>query len=141
MHPISRVLTHASFALALAAAGPVPARAEGGIPVGEIALAAVQVDLAASRVAEVSVPPGARLVFANPGPETARVELALPRGEGIACASPGETPAKGRKFVVSGGATLACDAPAESTAYRVFRGPGTTAAENGRIEVTSVPRP
>ena len=76
-----------------------------------------------------------RLVFQNGSATMARVELDLARGEGIACASAGEPPSKGRKFVVATGGRLECEAPSREVAYRVFRNGGGAMEElHGAIE-------
>jgi len=59
----------------------------------------------------------------------------MARGEGVACTKPSEAPRKARKFLVLGGATLDCEAPAESVGWHVYRA-GAPESE-GRLEIGS----
>jgi hypothetical protein len=137
--PVRSIASRAPWiAAALAAVLPLGlAHAESDTPSALQAREAARLDLAIRGPGEVTVMPGTRFTIANPGRDIARIEIDLPRGGGIACAQPGEAAATGRKFVLSSGTSLACDAPPESVAYRVFRGPGTSNESKGRIRVAS----
>jgi hypothetical protein len=116
-------------ATAETAAGPPAA-----LPTGAI----VQIAGAALLPERLHVANGQQVVFRNDSPALARVELDLARGAGIRCASDGETPVRGRKFVVASGASLACEAPPAAVEYRVFRiGTGSVVESEGRIEPES----
>jgi hypothetical protein len=96
----------------------------------------IRIESGALAPESVVLAPGARLRFENDSQSMARVELQLVHGDGVACASAGEAPVRGRKFVVPGGGTLECDAPASAVDYRVYRSDaGSVRESSGRIEI------
>ena len=84
-------------------------------------LATVRITGSALEPEVLGVDAGQHLVFRNESAAMARVELDLPRGEGIVCRSGREEALRGRKFVVAGGEALECEAPASRTGSRVYR--------------------
>lgn len=125
----------------------VPALAWLAAPASAEPLAAPAGGLATVRITgstlepgRMAVGPAQHVVFRNDAPVMARVELDLPRGEGILCRSGGDGASRGRKFVVGGGDVLECEAPPSKTRYRVFRvGAGGSApvASVGELEPAS----
>jgi hypothetical protein len=107
-------------------------------------LAATTGDLATIRITGSALEPSrlalgseARVVFRNDAAAMARVELELPRGEGLLCSTGREEPERGRKFVVARGDALECEAPAERTRFRVFRlaaGGSAPVASEGELQ-------
>jgi hypothetical protein len=96
----------------------------------------VQIAGAAMLPERLNLASGQHVVFHNDSPAFARVELDLPHGQGIRCASSGEEPTRGRKFVVAIGASLDCETPPTAIGYRVFHsGDGGVVESSGRIEV------
>jgi len=129
-HPLAGLWARIALAALLV---PFVAGAESSGPPPGPSTAIVRIDAAAVAPLALPVASGQRVAFRNDSPAMARVELDLARGEGVACATPGETPRKARKFVVPGGATLDCDAPAESVDWHVYRA-GAPESE-GRLEI------
>ena len=135
---MSRSASHAwlrfasPFLVLLGAAGNAAAQTTTAATGGAI----VQIAGAALLPERLSVADGQQLVFRNDSASLARVELDLPHGHGIVCTSNGEPSARGRKFVVASGASLACEAPPSAVTYRVFRSDGGGIVESsGRIEI------
>ncbi len=121
---------------ALAASTPLSAAHAQSIDAVQPGAATVQIAGAALLPERLDLIGSQRLVFRNDSASYARVELDLAHGEGIVCASDGERPLRGRKFVVAIGASLECEAPNAAVAYRVFRsGAGGVVESAGRIEV------
>jgi hypothetical protein len=131
----SCTLLAASAAIALAAAAqadPLAAPAAG--------LATVRITVADLEPDRLAIGSGQHVVFRNEADAMARVELDLPRGEGILCRSGRDEAARGRKFVVAGGDALECEAPAAAVRYRVFRiggGGGSLVATDGELDPES----
>jgi hypothetical protein len=80
----------------------------------------------------------------NQSTALARVEFGLRRGEGLSCATDGESAITARKFVVRSGATLVCRATSDQSGrldYEVFRnvrvasGAHRQVHSKGRIEL------
>jgi hypothetical protein len=113
-----------AFQLAAADAQPLAATTGG--------LATVRITGSALEPSRLALGSEARVVFRNDAAAMARVELELPRGEGLLCRAGSEPPERGRKFVVARGDALECEAPAERTRFRVFR-----LAAGGRAPVAS----
>lgn len=123
-----------SIFAALAAVTPLSAAHAQAVSAG----ATVQIAGAALLPERLDLAGNQRLVFRNDSSSFARVELDLAHGDGIVCASDGEQPVRGRKFVVAIGASLACEAPQAGVDYRVFRSSGSGVVESeGRIEVVA----
>ena len=114
---------------AAAHADPLAAPAAG--------LATVRITVSALEPGRLAVASGQHVVFRNEATAMARVELDLPRGEGILCRSGRDEAARGRKFVVAGGDALECEAPSAAVRYRVFRiggGGGSLVATEGELQ-------
>jgi len=138
MKPLSRSLRFLSRSF-LCLVPVAAALAAGAEP-----LAAPVAGLATVRITGSTLEPGVlhldagqQLAFRNDSPALARVELDLPRGEGIVCRSGRDPALRGRKFVVAGGDALECQAPEARTRYRVFRiggGGGSLVESAGELE-------
>jgi hypothetical protein len=125
-----------SIFAALAASTPLSAAHAQAVDAIQPGAATVQIAGAALLPERLDLAGGQRLVFRNDSASYARVELELAHGKGILCASDGDAPVRGRKFVVAIGASLECEAPQAAVDYRVFRNSGSGVVESeGRIEV------
>ena len=129
-------LAPAAFGLAAAAHGEPLAAPAGGLATVRITGSALEPD-------RVALGSGQHVVFQNEAAAMARVELDLPRGEGIVCRSGRDEATRGRKFVVAGGEALECEAPGSRTRFRVFRlgtGSGSPVESEGEVEPESARR-
>jgi hypothetical protein len=136
IHRTLRSIRRALCLLPAAACLTVAAQSEPlAAPAG--GLATVRITGSALEPDRVAVGPSQHVVFQNEATVMARVELDLPRGQGIVCRSGTEPASRGRKFVVDGGAALECEAPPARTRYRVFRagaGGGSAVASQGELD-------
>jgi hypothetical protein len=123
-------LLPAAIGLAAAAHAEPLAAPNGG-------LATVRITGSALEPGRVAVGAAQHVVFQNDAAVMARVELELPRGEGIVCRTGREEATRGRKFVVAGGDVLECEPPGSRTRYRVYRvgaAGGAPVASQGELD-------
>lgn len=122
--------------LALPILNVAPSGAETRVLPDSVARPAVEIEAEHLAPAHLRVASGVPFALRNGPDALARVEFKLRSGQGLYCASDSSVPTKGRRFVVSRGATLVCSGDPGDYTYTVYQTlGGKHRRTQGRVEI------